>query len=85
MRDITEKKFRTAASCMGFGDTLVVTDEGLRFVADDGLRVAPVLHEGSLRVDRRASLAHMSQVRKRRPYRPAKSEATGVGAPMASF
>lgn len=83
MRDLPEKRFITAAGGMGFGTTLLADHDGVWFVASDGLRCAPVLHPGTVRVHRRETLARMSQLRKRQPY-PAKSEATGVGAPMAS-
>lgn len=83
MRDLPEKKFLRAAHHMGFGQALQATIDGLRFVADDGLRVEPVLHPGTVRVDRRSTLARMSAVRKRHP-RTAKSEATGAATPMAS-
>lgn len=83
MRDLPEKRFNTCATGMGFGLCLVVDNSGVWFVADDGVRCAPVLHPGTVRVQRRETLARMSQLRKRQPY-PANSEATGAGTPMAS-
>lgn len=85
MRDITERRFVSAARYHGFGGELRATAEGLRFVADDGLRIEPVLVPGTVRLDRRQTLARMAKVRKRRPYHPENSEATGASTPMASM
>ena len=83
MRDLPEKRFITAAHGMGFSTELKADSSGVWFIADDGVRCSPVLHPGTVRVNRRETLARMSQVRKRLPY-PANSEATGAATPMAS-
>lgn len=73
MRDMPARKFETAARGMGFSP--VPTDERHAgapvFAADDGLRVAAVLHgerwNGGVRVHRRRTLAVMSAARKEFP------------------
>lgn len=84
MRDMTARKFETAAAGMGFDTRLKAMPDGLWFIASDAVRVAPVLRPGTVQVDRRATLARMSARRKAEPYAPTRSEATGASTPMAS-
>lgn len=84
MRDLPRLKFERAVTGMGFARVLTATSDGLFYVACDGLRVSPILHPGTVRVDRRKTLARMARARRRRPYSPAKSEATGAATPVAS-
>lgn len=83
MRDLPRAKFERALVGMGFACVLAVDADGLFFIAHDGLRVSPVLHPGTVRVDRRQTLARMARARRRQPH-PAKSEATGAATPVAS-